>query len=137
MIMLKVQAGDDLIVKLEDGEDLLKELAGLGVEAGLVWGIGMVREARLGYWNGSEYEEHRIAEPVELLSLHCNLSLKDGKPFPHCHAVLSKRDGTVAGGHLLAATVHNVNELYIRKLAGIKLERRREKSGLFGLYPSR
>lgn len=131
--MLKAEAGADLIVKLEDGADLLEELAGLGVEAGLVWGIGMVRKARLGYWNGSEYEEHKLAEPAELLSLHCNLSLKEGKPFPHCHVVIGRRDGTVAGGHLLGATVHNVNELYIKRL-GLRLERRKEESGLLGLY---
>ncbi|MCR4403886.1 MAG: DUF296 domain-containing protein [Candidatus Acetothermia bacterium] len=133
--MLKAEAGADLIVKLEDGADLLGELARLGVEAGLVLGIGMVREARLGYWNGSAYEEHKIPESAELLSLQCNLSLKDGKPFPHCHAVLGRRDGTVIGGHLLGAKVHNVNELYIKRL-DIRLERRKEKSGLFGLYIS-
>ncbi|MGQ9478077.1 MAG: PPC domain-containing DNA-binding protein, partial [Candidatus Bipolaricaulia bacterium] len=103
MAMLKAEAGADLIVRLEDGADLLASLASLGVEAGVVLGIGMVREARLGYWNGSEYEEHRIEEPAELLSLHCNLSLKEGRPFPHCHAILSRRDGTVVGGHLLGA----------------------------------
>lgn len=132
--MLKAGTGTDLIVRLEDGADLLASLASLGVEAGVVLGIGMVREARLGYWNGSEYEEHRIEEPAELLSLQCNLSLKDGKPFPHCHAVLSRRDGRVVGGHLLGATVHNVNELYIKRL-GLKLERRRGESGLFELFP--
>ncbi|MFQ6117787.1 MAG: PPC domain-containing DNA-binding protein [Candidatus Bipolaricaulia bacterium] len=132
--MIKVESGDELIVKLEDGEDLLERLTELGIDSGLVWGIGMLRGARLGYWTGEGYEEHRIEEPAELLSLQCNLSLKDGKPFPHCHAVLSRRDGTVAGGHLLAATVHNVNELYVKRLSGIALERRREPSGLFGLH---
>lgn len=131
--MIKAQSEGDLIVKFEDGEDLLKGLASLGIDSGLVWGIGMIREARLGYWNGAEYEEHRLEEPAELLALHCNLSLKDGRPFPHCHAVLSRRDGTVIGGHLLGAVVHNVNELYIKRL-GLKLERRQEKSGLFGLH---
>jgi len=135
--MLKVESGGELIVKLEEGEDLLEKLAELGIDSGIVWGIGMLRGARLGYWTGSGYEEHLIEEPAELLSLQCNLSRKDGKPFPHCHAVLSRRDGTVAGGHLLAATVHNVNELYIKRLPEIALERRLEPSGLFGLYPNR
>lgn len=132
--MIKAESGNDLIVRLEDGEDLLASLTELGIGSGLAWGIGMLRGARLGYWNGSEYEEHRIEEPTELLSLQCNLSRKEGKPFPHCHAVLSRRDGTVVGGHLLAATVHNVNELYIKRLSEITLERRRELSGLFGLH---
>jgi hypothetical protein len=132
--MIKAESGDELIVKLEDGEDLLEKLAELGIDSGLVWGIGMLRGIRLGYWTGSGYEEHRVEEPAELLSLQCNLSRKDGKPFPHCHAVLSRQDGAVAGGHLLGATVHNVNELYIKKLSGIVLERRQEPSGLFGLH---
>lgn len=134
--MIKVESEDELIVKLEDGEDLLESLAKLGVDCGIVLGIGMLREARLGYWSGSEYEEHWIEEPAELLSLQCNLSLKDGKPFPHCHVILGRRDGTVVGGHLLEGMVNNVNELYIKRLSGIKLERRREPSGLFGLYLS-
>ncbi len=132
--MIKVESENELMVKLEDGEDLLKELANLGIDSGLVWGIGMLREVRLGYWNGSGYEEHRIDEPLELLSLQGNLSRKEGKPFPHCHVVLSKQDGTVAGGHLLAGTVNVGNELYIKKLEGVTLERRREPSGLFGLH---
>ena len=133
--MIKAESRDELIVKLEDGEDLLEKLAELGIGSGLAWGIGMLRGVRLGYWTGSGYEEHRVEEPTELLALQCNLSRKDGEPFPHCHAVLGRQDGTVVGGHLLAATVHNVNELYIKKLSGIELERRREPSGLFGLYP--
>ncbi|HIC96685.1 TPA: DUF296 domain-containing protein [Candidatus Bipolaricaulota bacterium] len=132
--MIKAESKEELFVRLEDGEDLLESLAGLGIGSGLVWGIGMVREARLGYWNGSTYEEYEIAEPAELLSLQCNLSLKEGRPFPHCHAVLSRRDGTTVGGHLLRAVVYNV-EIYIKRLA-LKLERREEESGLFGLYPS-
>ncbi len=128
-------AGDEIFLRLEDGEDLLGSLAELGVEAGLAWGIGMLREVRLGYWTGSGYEEHRLDEPAELLSLQCNFSLKEGKPFPHCHAVLSRRDGAVLGGHLLAATVHAGNEIYVRRLSGIALERVQEPSGLWGLRP--
>lgn len=135
--MIKAASGNNLIIKLEDGEDLLASLASLGVNSGIVWGIGMLRRVRLGYWNGSEYEEQRIEEPAELLSLQCNLSQTEGKPFPHCHVVLLKRDRTVVGGHLLAGIVNNVNELYIKRLSGIALERRREPSGLFGLYLER
>lgn len=134
--MIKVQSGNELMVKLEDGEDLLESLAGLRIDSGLVLGIGMLREVRLGYWTGSGYEEHRIDEPMELLSLQGNLSRKDGKSFAHCHVVLSKQDGTVVGGHLLTGTVNNVNELYIKRLSGIAMERREEPSGLFGLYLS-
>lgn len=134
--MIKVESGDELMVKLKDGEDLLKELANLGIDSGLVWGIGMLREVRLGYWNGSQYEEHRIEEPMELLSLQGNLSRKEGKPFPHCHVVLSKQGGSVVGGHLLAGTVNVGNEIYIKKLEGITLERRQEPSGLFALHLS-
>ncbi len=133
--MIKVEAGNELILRLNDGEDLLESLASLGITAGQAWGIGMLREVRLGYWTGSDYEEHRIDEPAELLSLQCILSRKEGKPFPHCHVVLMKRDGTVVGGHLLAGRVHAGNEIYVNRMKGIVLERVREPSGLWGLQP--
>lgn len=133
--MIKVQSGDEVVMRLVDGEDLLESLASLGITAGQAWGIGMLREVRLGYWTGSSYEEHRVDEPVELLSLQCILSQKEGKPFPHCHAVLMKRDGTVVGGHLLGAKVHTSGEIYANRVKGIVLERVREPSGLWGLQP--
>ncbi len=49
--------------------------------------------------------------------------------------MLGLEDGSTVGGHVSKATVHETNEIYIRKLSGIVMERKQEPSGLWGLYP--
>ncbi len=134
--MFVAGSGQDLIVRLESGEDFFEALGSLNLTAGaLLCGIGMVRDVTLAFWTGKEYKEHRVPGPVELLSLQGNFSLREGKSHIHCHAVLGLEDGSTVGGHLSKATVHETNEIYIRKLEHIVMERRKEPSGLWGLYP--
>ena len=135
--MIEARTDNDLVLRLTDGEDLvavLHELNGIR-SAAIVGGIGMVRSARLGYWNGQAYIAIEADDPRELLSMQGTISVRDGKPAVHCHVALAARDGTVRGGHLTAATVHNTAEIVCRILTGIVLERRPEASGTVGLYP--
>jgi len=133
--MIEARGEREIVLRLADGENLLERLLSVSVEsAAIVGGIGMVRAARLGYWNGTAYEEHAVADPVELLSLQGNLGRLDGEPIAHCHAVVARRNGTVTGGHLIAATVANTAEVILAPLQRIRLLRRREASGLAGLH---
>ena len=119
-----------------DGEDLVAELLSISVEGAVILGgIGMVRDARLAYWNGSEYEEHAVTEPTELLSMQGNIALREGERMVHCHLTVARRDGSVTGGHLISATVANTAEIVLGLPSGIVLERRRDANGLVGLYP--
>ncbi len=134
--MFRADSGTTIVVRCRDGERLPDALLGLGVTAaGLVAGIGMLRDLVLGYWDGEKYVEERIAEPVELLSLQGNLGDEDGKPVLHAHLVAGKEGGEAIGGHLLSATVHNTAEILFLRLSGVRLARRRDPSGLLGLYP--
>ncbi|MFN4217786.1 MAG: PPC domain-containing DNA-binding protein [Candidatus Bipolaricaulia bacterium] len=136
--MFVVESGQDIIVRLQPGEDLFESLGSLNLTAGaIVCGIGMLRDVTLAFWTGREYKEHEVSGPAELLSLQGNFSVRQGKSHIHCHAVLGLEDGSTVGGHLSKATVHETNEIYIRRLSGIVMERKREPSGLFGLYPRR
>ena len=112
-------------------------LRALGGESALILtGIGMVREAELGYWNGKEYETHAHPAPAELISLQGNLALDEtGAQIVHAHVSLSGQDGSVHGGHLIRAVVHNTLELSLIALEGIALERKLEPNGLVGLFP--
>jgi len=135
--MIEVRKEEDVFVRMFDGEDLLAGLSGLSVDSALILGgIGMVRDLRLGYWNGNAYEEHRIDEPAELLTMQGNIAMRGSERVVHCHASVARRDGTVAGGHLLAAKVANTAEIALRLPPGISLERREEATGLIGLYPT-
>ena len=135
--MIEVRKEEDVFVRMFDGEDLLAGLSGLSVDSALILGgIGMVRDLRLGYWNGNAYEEHRIDEPTELLTMQGNIAMHGSERVVHCHASVARRDGMVAGGHLLAAKVANTAEIALRLPPGISLERREEATGLIGLYPT-
>lgn len=134
--MFVAESGQDMIVRLQPGEDFFESLSSLNLTAGaIVCGIGMLRDVTLAFWTGREYKEHKVSGPVELLSLQGNFSQREGKSHIHCHAVLGLEDGSTVGGHLSKATVHETNEIYIKKLAKIVMERRQEPSGLWGLYP--
>jgi len=134
--MIEARSGNDLMVRLIDGENLAASLVALKVDSGVILnGIGMLRNLEMGYWNGREYDVKRISEPVELLSLQGNFARRGEERMLHCHATVAKRDGTAIGGHVLKATVHNTAEIFVRELLGVRFERRLEESGLPGLYP--
>ena len=77
-------------------------------QRGAISGIGALSEVRLGYFNAEakKYEEKVFRENIEIVSLRGNISLKDNEIFPHLHAVLSRRDFSVVGGHLFSGTVY-------------------------------
>lgn len=134
--MIKAESGSIVVVRCQDGERLPEVLLGVGLgAAGLVAGIGMLRDLVLGYWDGEKYVEERVAEPVELLSLQGNLGDEAGKPVLHAHVVAGRKGGEAIGGHLLSATVHNTAEILFLRLPGVRLARRRGANGLLGLYP--
>lgn len=135
--MFQVKEERDLFVRLVDGEDLMASLGQLGVESGvLLAGIGMLRALRTGYWNGKNYEEHRIEEPVELLSLQGTFATSAAGRVLHAHVSVARPDGTVCGGHLLGAVVANTAEIAIRVFDELRLERRPQPWGGEGLFPA-
>jgi len=133
--VLKAQSGENLMVRLQDGERLPEALRELGAFGVVVCGVGMLRDVVLGFWVGKGYREERIAEPVELLSLQGNIGEGPEGVVVHLHVVVGREGGEALGGHLLSATVHNTAELAVFGLPGVRLLRRPEPTGLLGLYP--
>ncbi len=134
--MIEARGEREIVVRMVDGEDLVAELLSVAVESAVILGgIGMVRDARLAYWNGSEYEEHTVPEPTELLAMQGNIAVLEGERMAHCHVTVARRDGSVTGGHLISAIVANTTEIVLGLPSGIVLERRLDANGLAGLYP--
>lgn len=137
--MQSAQSGENVFVRLFDGEDVMRVLSEVdlqGRSAVLLGAVGMVGDLGLGFWNGDAYEVHRVDEPAELLGMQGNIGVAaDGMRIVHAHLSVGRRDGTVTGGHLVEAKAVNTVELALRLLPGIALERRPEPSGLVGLYP--
>jgi len=122
---------------LKKVDDLIPELTAIlkeaKISAGAITGIGAVTGAELGYFNGQtkSYEKIQVQESLEIVSLKGNISIKDDGVFPHLHAVLSKKDFSVVGGHFFAGIVYAF-EFEMLVLAGKPFTRKfDEATGLF------
>lgn len=126
-----MQSNEDknlIVAKLDDGENLFESLENIiekhEIRSGLILsGIGMLRNFVLGYYNGSEYQKKKFADPCELLSLQGSIST-EGETVIHLHTSLADEKQNVIGGHLFEAEVCSLNEIVIRKLDGFVLSRR-------------
>jgi len=103
-----------------------------GMQAGWISAIGTFRQAVLGYFDQQrkEYQRIPVNEETEIVSCQGNVSLREGQPFVHLHAVLSGTDGVSWSGHLFEGTVF-VGEFWLQEMVGPPLERKPDShSGL-------
>src|SRR5579871_6321341 len=106
-------------VIFEKGEEAmggLLEFAGKqSVRAGHFTAIGAFSKAVLGYfdWKTKQYRRIPVDEQVEVVTLLGDIALENGKPKVHAHAVLAKRGGVTAGGHLLEGHVRPTLEVVL------------------------
>jgi len=94
--------------------------------------IGALKWAKLGFYdqNKHEYLENLLSTPQEIATCVGNISMKEGKPFVHAHAVLADRNGNTKGGHLLEGRVF-ATEVHLFELIGEKIVR--ENDAITGL----
>lgn len=127
--------GNDVIVKLSDGEDLFESLETASgehqIESGAVlWGIGMLQDVEIGFFGSNGYAKTEFRERNELLGLHGSIAMR-ADPKLHLHATLGRPDHTAIGGHLFRARTAVVNEIQIARFEGVHFDRRmNEKTGL-------
>jgi hypothetical protein len=107
----ELQVDADYLLRLDHGADWREELEAFaarhGIEAAWFSGMGAVQDADVWYYDQSatEYRSVTFDEPLEVAACVGNVSLLDGEPFAHTHAVLSRESGQALAGHLDAATV--------------------------------
>lgn len=123
------RAGRVLMGRLSHGADLLEEIQAIcrreNIRMGRVEAIGAVSGARLGFYNQKEreYAFFNVDQPMEILTLAGNISVKDGEPMVHAHVVLSDENGNAVGGHLAVGTTVFACECLIEVLEGAALKR--------------
>lgn len=138
MFIRNFRQGRVIFARLDHGEDIIRQFTILaeenGIETGALSAIGALSRADLACYDQKSHEYGKIAlnEPVELASCSGNISLKDGRPFVHSHAVLSDRTGKTWGGHLISGTIFAA-ELYLQELSG-GLPLKRVPDSITGLY---
>lgn len=115
--------------KLSFGGDLLEELTKIATEHGIRLGrieaIGAVQKARIGFYNQNKrkYQFHLFSQPMEIVKLAGNISLKDGKPFVHAHITLADKAGKSYGGHLAEGTIVFACEFVLEAFEGPEFSR--------------
>lgn len=125
------QTGDEVMSGLREFAERTQ------IRAARFTGIGAFRTATLAYfdWETKKYNEVPVDEQVEVLVLAGDIALKDGKPEPHVHVVVGRRDGSTRGGHLVKAIVRPTLELMVEEAGA--LERRFDAaSGLALIAPN-
>jgi len=135
----EVEGAREFVARLSHGEDWRTQIEDFaraeGIDAAFFVGLGAVQDATLLYYDQSdqEYYPAEFDEPLEVASCVGNLSLLDGEPFAHTHAVLSRGDGSTVAGHLDSATVF-AGELYVRTFEE-SLERAHDETTDLDLWP--
>lgn len=129
--------GPTYIIRLDEGDKIMGSLRSLceqdRIGFAVLNGLGTVSGAEIGWFDreAGDYRTVRIAEPCEIVSLHGNITLVDGQPFPHCHIALGDREFRVRGGHLREAVVSETAEIVLTRYSE---EIGRKKAGPKGPY---
>jgi len=117
------------LVRLPHGDDLIEAIETAcrdrGVQMAGIMAIGAVQRATIAFYDQSteEYGQRTFEEPLEIASLIGNMSLRDGEPMLHAHAVFARENGQTVAGHLASPTEIFAAELRIDVFDGTPLER--------------
>jgi predicted DNA-binding protein with PD1-like motif len=109
-----------VLLRLERGEDVTETLEGFlkekKIHGGMVSGIGAVEDPELGFYDlpTKTYQRRKVEGNLELIHYSGNITLVDGKPFIHAHAVVSGPDYHAQAGHFFQARISVTGEFVIR-----------------------
>jgi uncharacterized protein len=134
--LLTSTAEKTFAIVFETGNEVVESLKSFAVNNGVTaahfTGIGAFSSVVLGYfdWEKKEYLPIPVKEQVELVSLIGDITIEKEKPIIHAHAIVARRDGTTAGGHLLEAHVRPTLELVLTESPVHLMRRYDQASGL-------
>jgi predicted DNA-binding protein with PD1-like motif len=99
-----------------------------GISAGTVSVIGAVKKAVVAFYDQQEQTYGEISRNENLEIVYCagNVSIRDGKPFAHCHAMFSDKRGATFGGHMVEGTTVFAAEAHFQELLGGEYVRERD-----------
>lgn len=119
----EVTVRGEYLLRLDRGDDVLLCIADFckrkGILSGLFRAIGAVEKIKIGYYDLSskKYGSKDYADAMEVASMSGNIAQVEGRPFVHCHAVLSGiapgTENQPIGGHVFEAKVAVTLEVHL------------------------
>ena len=116
--------GEDIVVRLEVGEEVIASLRDIAEREGLTFasvsGIGAADDIAVSVYDvgAKRYFDNEYREPMEITSILGTVSEMDGEPYIHIHLTAGRADGTVIGGHLKRAVISATCELVLHTVYG-------------------
>lgn len=129
MTMKEFRTGRLFMGRLPHGEDLNTAIIELcrvkQIQTAAFSLIGAVSHVTMGSYDQKQqvYVTFEQQAPFEIVTCSGNVSLKDGEPFAHIHAVLGDEKGGTIGGHIFSKTIVFAAEITIQELVGEPLAR--------------
>ena len=125
----KSEVGKAVFARLLEDEDLLEAITQVAtksnIHAGFFILIGTLKLAGLGFFRDGKYEPIRMRQPLEIVSCLGNISMKEGRVFPHAHLAVSDERGKVFGGHAMPGCIIGATgELVLVEALGVELARK-------------
>jgi len=129
----KSRIGKAVFARLLKGEDLLEAVTQVAtkskISAGFFFLIGTLKSAKLGFYRDGRYLPVDMQQELEIVSCLGNISIKEGKAFPHAHLAVSDETGRVFGGHAMSGcTIGATAELVLVEAQGLKMTRQLDKT---------
>jgi len=127
----KLDVGRIILVRVKHDSEIIKFVTELAKKNSIMTAtftaIGALKWAKLGFYDQEkhEYLESSLLAPQEIASCMGNISIKEGEPFVHAHAVLADQNGNTKAGHLLEGKVFAA-EIHLTELIGEELVRKND-----------
>jgi len=131
MSFRKLEVGRIILVRVKHDSEIIKFVTELAKKNAIMTAtftaIGALKWAKLGFYDQEkhEYLESSLLAPQEIASCMGNISIKEGEPFVHAHAVLADQNGNIKAGHLLEGKVFAA-EIHLTELIGEELVRKND-----------
>lgn len=120
-LLIETETEKTWVAVFDTGDEAMASLLSFAREqritAASFTAIGAFSQAMLGFfdWQLKEYNRIPVNEQVEVVSLVGDIAVEGQEPKIHAHAVLAKRWGITAGGHLLEGHVRPTLEVVLRQ----------------------
>lgn len=119
-----LKENNQYIFRIDRGEECIETLKGFakdeGIKAAWFSAIGAADDAEIAYYNRQtkEFFSKTFTEPLEIVNISGNISLKGNDIIVHAHGILGNKEMQLFGGHINKLIISTFAEVTLTKLEG-------------------